>query len=77
MTILFDPDLDAITCKTCGFFSCVCAAAREHEEGCRYLGAMRCPVSIECQHGFDVCPKCDPCTCADVRKLRTEGLRPL
>jgi hypothetical protein len=28
---------------------------------------MRCPVGIECQHGYDVCPTCDPCTCEKVR----------
>lgn len=27
---------------------------------------MVCPVGIECDHGYDVCPVCDPCTCSSV-----------
>jgi hypothetical protein len=35
-----------------------------HAETCRYQRAARSPVGIECKHGFDVCPACDPCTCS-------------
>jgi hypothetical protein len=34
-----------------------------HAEGCPQWRAMVCSVPIECEHGHDVCPKCDPCTC--------------
>lgn len=30
---------------------------------CRFLIAARCPVAVECTHGFDVCLECDPCNC--------------
>jgi hypothetical protein len=56
-----------IFCGTCGFIDCICQVQQTHLEGCLYLAAMRCPVGIECQHGYDVCPTCDPCTCEKVR----------
>ena len=34
-----------------------------HKKTCRFFLAEVCPGAIECEHGFDVCPKCDPCTC--------------
>ena len=36
----------------------------DHETGCRRYRAIRTPV--ECEHGVDVCPVCDPCTCKNV-----------
>lgn len=50
------------TCA-CGHIACVCATLAQHHPKCRYAIAMRSPVGIECIHGFDVCPNCDPCTC--------------
>ncbi len=38
---------------------------------------MECPVGIACEHGWDFCPKCDPCTCAELRELEKNGLQPL
>lgn len=43
-----------------------------HHRRCRLFVSANCPIGIPCPHGFDVCPKCDPCTCdrehaADVR----------
>lgn len=35
----------------------------EHKAGCPELRARTCTTPIECLHGFDVCPECDPCTC--------------
>ena len=35
-----------------------------HDRTCLYARAVRCRVAIECEHGYDVCPTCDPCTCA-------------
>lgn len=34
---------------------------RIHNDKCRMNLAMG--QSIDCEHGYDVCPKCDPCTC--------------
>lgn len=48
---------------TCGMIECVCAQVAPHVEGCRYRRSMLCPVAIACEHGYDVCPECDPCTC--------------
>ena len=50
----------------CELISCVCVEARVHRENCPYRGAMTCAVPIECDHGYDVCPKCDPCTCKEL-----------
>lgn len=30
---------------------------------CRLYKAANCGTPIECEHGYDVCPMCDPCTC--------------
>lgn len=38
-------------------------AKRQHLDGCRYRLAVSGAVAIECPHGYDVCPICDPCTC--------------
>lgn len=38
----------------------------EHYEDCPFNRAMG--QSIECEHGYDVCPKCDPCTCDTTHK---------
>lgn len=50
-------------CETCGHFACVCATKRRHAEDCKFRRAAAGPVGIECDHGRDVCPECDPCTC--------------
>lgn len=55
-------------CKACGFIDCVCALRRAHVPGCRLRTAAEGPVGIECDHGHDVCPVCDPCTCEQVKK---------
>lgn len=34
-----------------------------HHEKCLFIKAATCAVPIECNHGFDVCPVCDPCFC--------------
>jgi len=39
------------------------AGVFQHELDCRMYHAANCPVPIECYHGYDVCPICDPCTC--------------
>jgi len=35
----------------------------EHDENCRLRRAATGSIGIECEHGYDVCPICDPCTC--------------
>jgi hypothetical protein len=48
----------------CGLISCVCDVVAKHARNCRFRRAALCPVAFECdEHGFDVCPTCDPCTC--------------
>lgn len=34
-----------------------------HSPECKFRIALTCSTPIECDHGFDVCPTCDPCTC--------------
>jgi hypothetical protein len=53
----------AIDCTKCGFIVCVCEVKADHATDCRYRRAVECPVGIECEHGRDVCPDCDPCNC--------------
>lgn len=52
---------------TCGHIVCVCHIIQVHVEGCHYRLATT-GVAIECEHGFDVCPTCDPCTCKESDK---------
>lgn len=58
-----------IGCVKCGHLACVCAILATHGKGCDYRRAATCAVPIECEHGFDVCPTCDPCTCKPAVKL--------
>lgn len=39
------------------------ANIRAHAPGCRARTAIASAVSFECEHGLEVCPECDPCTC--------------
>jgi hypothetical protein len=48
---------------SCGLIICVCEKIKGHALECRYLVSMLCPVAIACEHGLDVCPECDSCTC--------------
>jgi hypothetical protein len=64
-------ELEVGFCVKCGFVAdnrtpCeVCKAKKNHTEECRYRISLECKVAIECKHGYDVCPKCDPCTCLE------------
>jgi hypothetical protein len=63
------PDCD------CQLIQCVCPQARPHVKECRYRIALTCAVPIHCEeHGFDVCPHCDPCTCTTTRFNRTDPI---
>lgn len=39
------------------------SAERDHAPDCKWRVALLCAIPIECPHGYDVCPECDPCTC--------------
>lgn len=39
------------------------SALWNHRRDCRLRVATDCAAAIECEHGYDVCPICDPCTC--------------
>jgi hypothetical protein len=55
------PDCD------CMLLQCVCTEVRPHQKTCRYRVALSCAIPIECEeHGFDVCPVCDVCTCKEM-----------
>jgi hypothetical protein len=52
-----------LACERCQHLACVCDIRAAHAEGCPYRTAATCAVAIACDHGFDVCPVCDPCAC--------------
>jgi hypothetical protein len=39
------------------------AASVSSVKDCALYKAINCGTPIECPHGWDVCPICDPCTC--------------
>lgn len=75
----------AIGCAECGHIACVCRIKASHDDGCKFRLSATCAIPIECEHGYDVCPTCDPCTCsaATIRKriaadrLRLWDVRPV
>ena len=50
-------------CAKCGHIECICAIKEQHDANCRFRISASCAVPVECEHGYDVCPICDPCTC--------------
>jgi len=42
----------------------------DHGPECKFRRSAECAVAIECPHGHDVCPECDPCTCQTKRPCR-------
>ncbi len=42
----------------------------KHDPRCRLLIAATCAIGIECKHGHDVCPMCDPCECGQKARRR-------
>lgn len=63
MPIRIVPDSPPAEC-TCGQIECVCAFVEGHTDtACAFRQAVLSPTGIECLHGWDVCPLCDPCTC--------------
>ena len=60
-------------CIKCNRLACVCDVRAAHPNPrCAYLIAVTCAVPIECEHGYDACPECDPCTCASPAPPATE-----
>ena len=60
-----EPNEAGTACRNCQHFACICRVLASHAAWCRYRTAMTCAVGIECEHGRDVCPACDPCTCLE------------
>lgn len=52
-------------CDVCDRLACVCPTKKAHHKDCKFRIAVTCAVGIECEHGYDVCPQCDPCTCEE------------
>ena len=46
------------------------ADLKAHDRGCRYRLAVGGAAAIECPHGYDACPTCDPCTCSKVEEAK-------
>jgi hypothetical protein len=61
------PNEPGTACAECDHFACVCKILETHNEKCLFR-LSTCGVAVECEHGYDVCPECDPCTCEDVAK---------
>ncbi len=52
-----------VGCDACGQLACVCVIQSRHKPDCKFRISATCAVGIQCEHGSDVCPVCDPCTC--------------
>ena len=50
-------------CGTCNQIPCCCGVRKNHAKNCKFRRAIEVPIGLECKHGYDVCPTCDPCTC--------------
>lgn len=46
-----------------GACPCLLVSRWGHAEDCRKVQSAGSPIGIPCDHGLDVCPTCDPCTC--------------
>jgi len=55
--------IDPKACNQCGHFACICQDLADHKLKCKYRRAVTSTVPVECEHGHDVCPICDPCDC--------------
>lgn len=61
------------TC-VCGFRKCV--VANHPDPKCKFRRSILCRIGIECEHGYDCCPTCDPCTCLSRPAEGSGGGRP-
>ncbi len=48
------------------------SALWNHRRDCRLRVATDGAAGIECEHGHDVCPKCDPCTCRRSNRVKEQ-----
>lgn len=44
----------------------------KHLPDCPQRLAREGGAAVECEHGYDCCPLCDPCTCGDVEPTPQE-----
>lgn len=62
---------ETVVCPRCQFVclhpgrDCACVP-NKHAADCRFYIAATLQFGIECDHGYDVCPQCDPCCGAGV-----------
>ena len=56
----------SVGCQECGHIACVCDIKAKHKEDCLFRIAATCSIPVECEHGYDVCPECDPCNCEEL-----------
>ena len=47
-----------------------------HAEGCAFRKALVTSAGVACEHGFDVCPYCDPCGCGTAPALQLTAVGP-
>lgn len=51
-------------CPGCGnLVTCTCGLAAQHDATCRFRRAAELSIEVACPHGFQACPRCDPCDC--------------
>ena len=62
--------VDAPGCATRGMLACVCEIIRLHGPDCKFRRSATCAIGIECKHGRDTCPICDPCTCVPIVEIK-------
>lgn len=60
--------INPIACQVCEFYECVCSVILGHQKECDYRRAVTCLIPIECDHGYDVCLKCDVCNCKEIER---------
>jgi len=53
-----------VGCALCGnLAACICGLRERHDPSCRFLRAASLSIELECTHGYQACPECDPCDC--------------
>lgn len=61
-------------CSKCEFIECVCDIIETHLESYKFRKAATFKVAIECDHGYDVCPECDSCTCKELNAKKNKSV---
>ncbi len=61
-------------CVRCGnLVHCTCTLQERHQPGRRFVRAAMLSVELACEHGYQACPLCDPCSCEPKREEK--GIR--